>query len=144
VRRTGAVILSALALAGCGSTVTSGQAVRAWADNSRFASNLPRIISDARALKTLIDDPAVSAGDLHTFSTVFFQDVSAANASLPTPDAQLTTLLSQGYTNLASAAQTAYGAAGNHTKRAQVLSFLIRGAEDLSLARMRLGSAEQG
>lgn len=144
MRRVACLVLAGLVLGACGSHITAGQAVRNWAHSSGFTGNMPTVIDDARILKKIVSDPHSTDNDLHTFGTVMFEDVSAANASLPTPDRQLTTLLADGYTNLASAAQTSYNAASIPARRAEVIRYLEVGARDLQLAKIRLASAEQG
>ncbi len=144
MRRVALLLVGGLLLGACGSSLSSGQAVTNWAHNSGFRSNLPTLVSDARILKKIVNDPRSSESDLRTFGTVMFEDVSAANASLPTPDTQLTSLLSEAYTNLGSAAQTSYNAAGSARLRAEVMRYLDTGARNLQLATLRLASAEQG
>ncbi len=144
MRRIALVLAGGLLLGACGSSLSPGHAVSTWAHNSGFRSNVPTLVSDARILKKIVNDPHSSENDMRTFGTVMFEDVSAANASLPTPDKQLTALLSDAYTNLGSAAQTSYNAASSARLRAEMRRYLEVGARDLQLAQLRLASAEQG
>jgi hypothetical protein len=79
--------------------------------------------------------------DLHTVCGVLLVDIESANASLPTPDRQTTTLLSSAYTNLGAAANECYNAGPSPAKRLVALSSMAKGLAALSEATARIDVA---
>lgn len=142
----GLVVLSgALLLAACGSPYagsTLGQQVKNWATTSpdpKFADAVSTLQSDlhneAQAQKT--GDEAL----LRTTCDVIVTDALLANQNLPTPDTQLTNLLSSAYGSAVSAGQDCYCAAGGHPCRrgaSSAAAFLARAARESSASERAL------
>jgi hypothetical protein len=78
--------------------------------------------------------------DLHTVCAVLYLETEEANAALPTPDHQTTTLLGKAYNNLGAGANVCYDAANNVTQRDRALAYLTKGVAQLSEASARITS----
>jgi hypothetical protein len=90
-----------------------------WASQSQFhQNNKPTLTKDVRHSATALENSKSSAHVLHLVCGVLVTDTEAANASLPTPDAQSTRLLSRAYTDIGAGANICYGA-GSSTSTAQ-------------------------
>lgn len=92
-----AVVVAAGLLAACGATVSPATAVRRWAASGSFAQGVKDLLRDASEVHAAIaaHDSAVA---VRTDCLVLFQDANGENTDLlPTPDAQLTRLLSAAY-----------------------------------------------
>jgi hypothetical protein len=140
IRRLTALLLAGLIFSACGteSTVT---AMRTWVTQSSFRSSLAVLSSDAHNSAKALEIPSMSSANLHTVCGVLLVDTESANASLPTPDSQSTTLLSSAYTNLGAAANECYNAAGSPAKRARALLSTSKGLAALSEAAARIDVA---
>ena len=145
-RRAGAVLVAvvvAVALSGCG-TQSPQQAMRQWLSQSRFATNELQLRSDAHHAASALRRPAESVAQLHTVCAVLLVETEAANASLPTPDAQLTTILAGAFNALGDGANECYRAGANQAKRVKAIHFLEVGvgglAEGLSRAVVVAGN----
>ncbi|HSN03111.1 MAG TPA: hypothetical protein VLS91_06480 [Acidimicrobiales bacterium] len=122
-------------LAGCGSVSTSS-ALAQWSHQSNFEQSVTILLDDARhAAKAL--RATSSLNDLHTVCAVLLVDVQSANAALPTPDSQTTTLLSSAYSDLGAGANRCY-VADSAPRRQRALSDLTTGASLLVEARTRV------
>lgn len=113
------VVLSAVVLAACGSQYagsTVGQQVQSWASTSpdpQFSAAMSMLQGDLRRVafaRATGDDAA-----LLTDCDVLVTDALSANQNLPTPDGQLTNVLSRAYAAAASAGKICLCAAGAHT-----------------------------
>jgi uncharacterized protein YceK len=135
------VALGALLLAGCGSISTTQKAAT-WAKQSSFASAKTTLTNDARNASRALQTPSLSTNSLHTVCGVLLVDAEAANAALPTPDQQATTLLSKAYNALGDGANTCYRAGNNAHLRQRAVAYLRLGAADLILGSIRLRVAE--
>jgi hypothetical protein len=95
-----------LLLAACGGTPASlAQQVRSWAASTGFAAGTRELTGD---LSRLSDLPSDSPGARRTACDVLVTDALSANQQLPTPDSQLTNLLSQAYTSAATAGRDCF------------------------------------
>ena len=130
----GLAVASAV-LAGCGSVSTSS-ALAQWSHQSNFERSVSILLDDARhAAKALRTTSTLN--ELHTVCAVLLVDVQSANAALPTPDAQTTTLLSNAYSDLGAGANRCY-VADSSPRRERALSDLTTGASLLVEARTRV------
>jgi hypothetical protein len=97
-------VMAACALAGCGSTVTPGAAVRSWAASGSFDQAVQTLRLDATRVHGAIGARR-AAIVVRTDCAELFQDAEGENTDLlPTPDAQLTAHLSASYDHFVHAA----------------------------------------
>ena len=111
------VVAMPVVLAGCGSQYagsTVGQQVESWATTSpdpKFAAAMSTLQGDLnRIAKT---QSASDAAALRTDCEVLVTDALSANQNLPTPDTELTDVLSKAYTAAAGAGRDCLCAAGS-------------------------------
>jgi len=140
IRALGALLVGGLLLGACGS-VSAASALASWVVQSSYRSSAATLVGDARHSADVLKITNPSNADLHTVCGVLLFDTESANASLPTPDAQSTTLLSKAYTNLGAGANECYVASTNVDARAKALQTLTSGLADLSEASARITSA---
>lgn len=134
---------ASLALAACGS-VSAGTALTEWAKSSNLTINSAQLVLDARKVLVELDDAHSSAAQLHTVCAVLDLEALQANAALPTPDDQTTTLLSGAYTNLGDGANVCYHAAASPARRDRAAAFLRRAGAQLSEAQARVSALASG
>jgi hypothetical protein len=127
-------------LAACG-TVPLASAMQTWVTQSSFSTARSSIIADVRHSATALQDATSSATELHTVCGVLEFELEEANASLPTPDAQATTLLSRAYGQFGVGASKCYHAASSASLRAVAMAALSRGMGTLSEAAARVDVA---
>ncbi|HEV2428134.1 MAG TPA: hypothetical protein VGS61_07945 [Acidimicrobiales bacterium] len=139
-RRVAALAAAGVLLAGCTSQSAS-RALSDWVSQSAFHSAVATLRSDARHALTALRDSSSPANLLHTVCGVLDLDAESANASLPSPDAESTTLLSRAYDQLGTGASRCYAAAASPAKRALAISDIERGAATLAEAAARVSSA---
>ena len=139
MRRLLALALAGLLFAGCGTT-NATTAVKNWATSSNVVANSATLLLDARHAATTLRVTSSSSVTLHTVCGVLLLQIQQANSSLPTPDAQLTTLLSQTYTSWGQAANECYAAGASRARRQRAVASLTQGAATLSEALARLAS----
>jgi X-X-X-Leu-X-X-Gly heptad repeat protein len=108
---------------------------------SSYRSSATTLVGDARHAADVLNISTTSSADLHTVCGVLLVDTESANASLPTPDARATTLLSNAYTNLGAGANECYVASSDVRARTKALKSLANGLADLSEGSARLTSA---
>jgi hypothetical protein len=135
----GALVLSALVLSACG-TQSPSAAMRKWSTSSNLPSAITQLTSDARHALSALDDPRITTKQLHTVCAVLDFETLQANASLPTPDTQTTTLLSAAYTDLGDGANVCYAAASSARNRGRATAYLHRAGAELAEARARVDS----
>jgi hypothetical protein len=89
--------LAAILLAGCGSTVSAATSLKDWASANQFGQSVWDLVHDAKDIRVAItqhDAPIT----IRTDCLELFQDANGENTDLlPTPDPQLTQLLSSAY-----------------------------------------------
>lgn len=140
IRALGALLVGGLLLSACGS-VSAASGLASWVVQSSYRSSAATLVGDARHSADVLKITNSSNADLHTVCGVLLFDTESANASLPTPDARSTTLLSKAYTNLGAGANECYVASSNVDARAKALQTLTSGLADLSEASARITSA---
>ncbi|HVA69956.1 MAG TPA: hypothetical protein VNF08_01360 [Acidimicrobiales bacterium] len=140
IRALGALFVGGLLLSACGS-ISAVSALRSWVVQSGYRSSATTLVGDARHAADVLNISTASNADLHTVCGVLLVDTESANASLPTPDARATTLLSKAYTNLGAGANECYVASTSVRARAKALKSLASGLADLSEGSARITSA---
>ena len=113
--RWGATILSlvaGIALAGCGSTQTPASAVTSWARGASLSEGVSTLLADSHGVHVAIVRHQ-GVKQLHTVCVELLNDAQGTNDALPTPDAQLTRLLSEAYGHLVHAANACYAGAAS-------------------------------
>ena len=133
------VAASSLALSACG-TVSASTALSTWAQNSNLSSNSAQLVLDARHALSALGDTRSTAAELHTVCAVLDLETLQANAALPAPDAQTTSLLSAAYTDLGDGANVCYRAAHSSSKRRRAIDYLRRAGAELAEAQARVGT----
>jgi hypothetical protein len=104
------------AMFGCGSEYAGAnvaQQVQSWVKNSpdpKFAAAVSTLRGDMRR----VTEAGGSNGALRTDCDVLVVDALSANQNLPTPDSQLTEVLSQAYNSAANAGRDCLCAGGGH------------------------------
>jgi hypothetical protein len=136
IRRSIVLALAAVLLASC-ATQTLGSALTKWMTQSSFSVNTSALRLDAAHAAKALRNPTTSAASLHTVCGVLDFDTEAANAALPTPDAQLNATLAQAYNALGDGASLCYHAAASRTTRAAAVNYLIRGVGGLAEGLVR-------
>lgn len=108
-------VLAFLAYGGTPNTGSTAKQVRAWVRGSGLGQSIGTVVGDAARVRTAIaahDDTGV----LHSVCGVLVADSQSANGELPTPDHQLTDLLSSGYTLAYDAGNDCYDSGGTNRK----------------------------
>jgi len=105
-----ACVLAGISLSACGGTQTPAEALNAWTSSTQLANAVTALLTDSRAVHDAITMHR-DAKVIRTVCAELLLDAQGANDSLPTPDGQLTGLLSSAYGELAAAASRCYGAA---------------------------------
>lgn len=139
IRAFAVLLIAGLLLGACGS-IDASSAMATWVSQSGYRSTVKSIASDAQHAATALRAASTSSAELHTVCGVLLVDTESANASLPTPDDQVTNLLSTAYTDLGAGANECYGAAQNVASRARALTSLTRGDGALVEASARIAS----
>ncbi len=106
--------LAFLAYGGIGNG-TPTQRVKAWVNGSGLGQSIGTVVGDAARVRMAIDEHK-SVGVLHTDCGVLLTDAQSANGELPTPDTQLTNLLSSGYALAYDAGNDCYASGGTNSK----------------------------
>ena len=141
IRHVGVLLAAGLTLAACGATVSSASALRDWVSQSGYHNTSLAIVADARHAVRALENPSTSPKMLHLVCGVLLYDTESANASLPTPDQQATTLLSRAYTDLGAGAHQCYDAGADHARRSAALGSLRAGGAAIAEATARIAAA---
>ena len=136
-----ALIAGGLLLSACG-TESLASAMSGWVSQSQFHQNLPTLTKDVRHSATALENSKSSAHVLHLVCGVLVTDTEAANASLPTPDAQSTRLRSRAYTDIGAGANICYGAGSSTSRRNSALARLRKGLNELTEGVQRVDVAQ--
>ena len=142
IRRLLVLVVAGVSLSACG-TQSAQSAARHWATQSNVATNTIRLRHDVVTAGHALNQVTASAATLHTICGVLDFDLVSANASLPTPDAQLSTLLASAYNTLGNGASVCYHAAGSAPRRARALGYLRAGLGILAEGEARLAVLTQ-
>ena len=81
-----------------------------WVKQSDFTTNARSLFGDVKNSATHLHDTSLTSNDLHSLCSVLFVDDGSMQSSLPTPDAQATSLLDGAYRDFATAAVECYSA----------------------------------
>jgi hypothetical protein len=138
IRGLAALFVAGLLLSSCGS-VSPATAMRSWVTQSGFRANTKVLEKDAAHSATALRAAATTRLQLHTVCGVLLYDTQTSNASLPTPDAQATSLLSRAYTELGAGANECYKAT-SVSDRATALASLAKGGAALAEGSARVAS----
>jgi len=140
IRRLAALLVAGVLFSACG-TVSASSALRTWVHQSSFHSAVTSLRSDAVHSASVLRDSATTANQLHTVCAVLDFETLQANAALPTPDDQATSLLSKAYNNFGAGANECYHAGANARRRATAIASLEIAVGALSEATARVASA---
>lgn len=139
-RRLAALIGAGILLGSC-STTNAPSALAQWASQSNLHHAVTVLRGDARHAASALRDPSSTDSQLHTVCAVLLVDTESANASLPTPDAQATNLLSRAYTKFGAGANECYRASTSVAARHRALTSLEAAVAALSEATARIAAA---
>jgi hypothetical protein len=139
-RRVAALAAASALLAGC-TTQGTAAALRSWVSQSSFHSAVSTLRADARHALSVLRDARSAPGLARTVCAVLDVDALSANASLPTPDAEATTLLGRAYDQLGAGANRCYQAGRSAAARSSAAGLIERGAATLAEASARVASA---
>lgn len=134
-RLAAAVVLAGVALCACG-TQSAASAVHQWASTSSLHTAVEDLLGDSSRVHAAIVTHQ-GAQLVRTTCTVLYEDALGTNDELPTPDAQLTTLLSNAYDGYVRAAVTCYDDASSASVRARVVRELAAAQGELIEAVLR-------
>ena len=141
IRHAVVLLAAGLALAACGATVSAASALHDWVNQSGFHDTSRSLVADARHAVIALEDVTTSPKELHLVCGVLLYDTESANASLPTPDQQATTLLSVAYTDFGAGAHQCYDAGANRARRSVALASLRAGGAAIAEATARIATA---
>jgi hypothetical protein len=135
IRKVALLAFSGLVMSSCGS-VSASTAMVSWVSQSGYVETAKAVFVDAQHAANELRNPSTSTAELHTVCGVLLYEVSQANASLPTPDEQASSLLSTAYGDLGAGANQCY-----RNQRVRALTSLAKGAAGLSEASARITAA---
>ncbi len=141
IRRLAVLLAAGLTLAACGAKVSSATALRDWVTQSGYHDTSRALATDARHAVRALENPSMGPKGLHLVCGVLLYDTESANASLPTPDQQSTSLLSRAYTDLGAGAHQCYDAGFSRARRAAAVGSIRNGGAALAEATARLAAA---
>jgi len=139
VKRLGALLCAGLLLAGC-SSISAASAMVNWVKQSGYVANTKTLLGDARNSLSIVRNLGASDAERHTVCAVLLVDAEAANSALPSPDAQVTTLLSKAYDSFGAGANHCYDAGTNPVQLADAVKALTSGASLLAEASARIAT----
>jgi len=106
-------VLAFIAYGGTGRSGTPTQDLVAWVRQTGFGTSVGTVVGDASRVRIAVAAHQGS-GVLHTDCGVLLTDAQTANGELPTPNTQLTDLLSSGYALAYDAGNDCYDSAGTN------------------------------
>lgn len=115
-------------------------AMRTWTRESTYTSNSKTLLGDVQHSAIALRTTSESVNNLHTVCGVLLYESEEANASLPTPDHLVNTLLSKAYGNLGAGANICYKSGHDLAQRAKALNYLSTGVGQLAEASARIRS----
>jgi hypothetical protein len=134
------LLVAGLVLSACG-TISLASSMQSWVAQSSFSSTRSSIDLDVRHSATALRVAAMTSAQLHTVCGVLEFELEEANASLPAPDRQSTSLLSRSYGQFGVGASECYRAGSSVSARRSALAALSRGMATLSEAVARVNVA---
>lgn len=135
----GVVAIGVLAFLSYGNTQHTGSTaaqVRSWVQGSGLGQSIGTLVADTDRVRLAVSEHK-GASILHTDCGVLVTDAEQANGELPTPDSQLTGLLSSGYTFAYEAGNDCYASGGTNQR------LLERADHERIKAEAKLGQAVQ-
>jgi len=117
-------------------TGSTAAQVRSWVQGSGLGQSIGTLVADTDRVGVAVSEHK-GVGVLHTDCAVLVTDAEAANGELPTPDSQLTTLLSSGYTDAYEAGNDCYASGGTDK------TLLVRAERERIKAEAELDQAVQ-
>ena len=108
-------VLGFIAYGGTGRSGTPAQNLRAWIADTGFGQSVGTVVGDAARVRVAVDAHKGS-GVLHTDCGVLLTDAQSANGELPTPNGELTDLLSSAYALAYDAGNDCYNSGGTNHK----------------------------
>ena len=127
-------VLAFVAYGGTGTSGTPTQDLRAWISDTGFGQSVGTVVGDAARVRVAVDAHKGS-GVLHTDCGVLLTDAQSANGELPTPNGELTDLLSSAYALAYDAGTDCYNSGGtNHTLLAKATKERIQAEAKLQEA----------
>lgn len=107
---------SSIALSSCAGEDQLGSAAHrmsVWVGGTSLGSDLGTLMADNARIPKVV---ANGAGALHAACSTMLNDAEAANTNLPSPDPEVTDLLTQAYGLEGTAANDCYNSGGTNTK----------------------------
>lgn len=96
-------------------TGSTAAQVRSWVDGTGLGQSIGTLVADTARVRLAVAEHK-GAAVLHTDCGVLVTDAEQANGELPTPDSQLTDLLSSGYTLAYEAGNDCYSSGGTNER----------------------------
>ncbi len=90
--------------------------VRSWVNGTNLGQSVGTVLGDAHRVEQAVVNHK-GTGILHTDCGVLISDAQSANGNLPTPDTELTNLLSSGYALAYDAGTDCYDSGGTDRAR---------------------------
>jgi hypothetical protein len=126
-----AAVVAAMALCACGTTQSPAQAVRSWSSTNEFPTAMDDLLNDSATVASAITAHK-SSDAVYTDCAELFTDANGINTGLlPTPDTQLTNLLSTTVDEYIHLAAQCDDSPGSATVLTQVLAERARAFGDL-------------
>ena len=135
-KRIVALLTAGVLLASCG-TQSPATAMKKWLAQSSFIANAKTLVSDATNADRTLRASTSTAAQLRTVCGVLLYETQGVNASLPSPDAQLSTLAATAFNTLGDGANECYKAGTSAALRSHALRYLHTGVADLYEAALR-------
>lgn len=133
------LVVTSLSLTACGS-VSASTALKKWVTSANLTRNNAQLTADARHALSALQDLHTTSAQLHTVCAVLDYETLQAYASLPSPDDQVTHLLTAAYTDLGDGANECYVAAHSSVKRAAAAAYLHQAGAAFSEVQARLST----
>jgi hypothetical protein len=108
--------VSALALTSCAGEDQLGSPAHrmsVWVDGTSLGSDIGTLVADNARIPKVVPN---GSGALHAACSTMLNDAEAANTELPSPDSEVTDLLTQAYGLEGTAANDCYNSGGTNTK----------------------------
>jgi hypothetical protein len=84
-----------------------------WVSGTNFGADIGTLVADNARIPKVVPN---GAGALHAACSTMLNDAEAANTELPSPDPEVTDLLTQAYGLEGTAANDCYNSGGTNTK----------------------------
>lgn len=138
IRRFGLLVLAGSLLAGCG-TISPQEATKKWAETTNFPGAFHNLKDDLDRTVTYLGRSSRDTVELRTLCRVLSLDLHKMNDSLPSPDAQANSLVSDGLDTLSQGTALCSSATGT-TPVAAMRSKLREGFGGVYFGALRIWS----